>query len=496
MIDEVEKNVEENKEILDARALMTDRIDSHRKDRSIRFLLNGLEKKEYIFRDFNEEETWNEINATYFIESLLLRCEIQPISVFKENNKMIIIDGFQRVKAIQRFFNNESKLTPKGLQKLHFLTNKKFEDLPSEDYKNFILDNCKIKIIEYSKVGERPITNLEKEYVQKQIYIRYNTGIRLKPFEIQKAQFDEDKISQKLKIYIHTEIKEKLKALNILEDNEKESNYEKAMVKIRSLITSTYCPFNIYMKLNGDSRIATEGYIPFVANQNPDEVISIFKKTIMFLYEIVQDKEYQKYEQLHTMQYLRSTYWLYSVLIKDKQIPIEKIDISVYIDYCYQNNSPENYFDEKAPKIGKSHKQRIEFVSKFLEKFYGISMEKYFKEEKKKIKKEETSNLTLEELKSYQYIVDPKDCDVKDFFCGVEHESHIFHPSYQREEGLNKAAASGLIESSFCKIAIPDILIYRYRVGEREINEIVDGQQRCTSLAAYMGIEYLDENRL
>lgn len=496
MIEEIEKNIDTREESLDTRELMTDRINPQRKDRSIRFLLGKLKKGEYVFRNFNLEETWQRGQETYFIESLLLQCEIQPISIYLGKEQGIIIDGFQRVRAIERFFKNEATLTEGGLQKLHFLANQKLKDLP-DDYQEFLLDNCKIKVIEYENVKKQPLSNIEEEFIQKEIYIRYNTGLRLKPFEIQKAQFDEDEISQKLKIWIHNEkIKEKLKAIGILGEKETESNYEKAMVKIRKQITSTYCPFSIYCKLRGDNRIATEGYIPYVSKQNKEKVIEIFLKTITFLYKIIQNKKYQKYEQLHTKPYLESSYWLYSTILKNEIIREEDFDINLYIDYCHHNNSSENYFNAKKAYTGNKMKERMVFVSNFLRKFYSISMENYFeKEEVKKSKKKEPEKITFQELENYQYVVGHKDCDITEFLDNIKHERYIFHPSYQREEVIDRNAASALIESSFCKIAIPDILVYRYYVDGKAVNEIVDGQQRSTTYAAFTGKEYLDENK-
>ena len=155
MIEEIEKNIKTNEESLDTRELMTDRINPQRKDRSIRFLLGKLKKGEYVFRNFNLEETWQRGQETYFIESLLLQCEIQPISIYLGKEQGIIIDGFQRVRAIERFFKNEATLTEGGLQKLHFLANQKLKDLP-DDYQEFLLDNCKIKVIEYENVKKQP----------------------------------------------------------------------------------------------------------------------------------------------------------------------------------------------------------------------------------------------------------------------------------------------------------------------------------------------------
>ena len=73
----------------------------------------------------------------------------------------------------------------------------------------------------------------------------------------------------------------------------------------------------------------------------------------------------------------------------------------------------------------------------------------------------------------------------------LKRNSFILRPSYQRREINDKIASSFLLESVLLNLRIPDILIYRHKNEEgNTIFEVVDGQQKCWSLLAFLEQTY------
>lgn len=65
--------------------------------------------------EFQRNYVWNKKQASKFVESLLLGLPVPGIFLYKEdNNKMLIIDGFQRLESLSRFIKdkefNENKV--------------------------------------------------------------------------------------------------------------------------------------------------------------------------------------------------------------------------------------------------------------------------------------------------------------------------------------------------------------------------------------------------
>lgn len=496
--------ITENIEKIDLRATMTDKIKFERMNRKLCYILDGINNNEYNYRNFNLEETWNIDQCTYFIESILLKCEIQPISLYVKDGKYTIIEGLQRIRTIKRFMEGKLKLTAKGLKKLHLFANKYYADLP-EIYRNYLKKDCFLKIIEYKNESKYTLTELEEEYFQKQIYIRYNTGIRLKTFEIQKAQFNDDIISKKIKNNISSskELKAQLISIGLLVDSENEeeieTNINKTMVKVRNLIALTYCPIDIYVKLAGDARKANEGYSVYVLNMDSDKVIDIFISTIKKINEIFNNSNYISSSQLKTYRFTESLYWFVSTIIKDKLINIDSLDINMFLDYCHKNNIEDNYFYAKSAPTGKAFEDRLQFLAKYLKNFHGIETSNYFTKvqrlQDKKIIDEALLNENIDDIQKIQYSVIPLDIKLSELMDEIDKKIYIFQPEYQRDDVINVEASSALIDSLLCNIAIPDILIYRYYSNGNSISEVVDGQQRSLSFASFMNKQYLNENR-
>lgn len=72
-------------------------------------LVRRMEKEEIVVPHFQREYVWKHDEASRFIESLLLRLPVPSIFLLRDkfSNKLIIIDGQQRLKTLLYFFRGE-----------------------------------------------------------------------------------------------------------------------------------------------------------------------------------------------------------------------------------------------------------------------------------------------------------------------------------------------------------------------------------------------------
>ncbi len=65
----------------------------------------------YVPPEIKREYVWDKVTASRFIESLIFGLPIPPIMVIKAGVKYWVVDGFQRLETLRRFFRNELTLT-------------------------------------------------------------------------------------------------------------------------------------------------------------------------------------------------------------------------------------------------------------------------------------------------------------------------------------------------------------------------------------------------
>ena len=104
-------------------------------------LVKRMQEEEFIFPDFQRKYVWSLKEASKFIESLLIGLPVPSIFLAKDkySSKLIVIDGQQRLRTLQYFF--EGKL-PDGREfklknVIDEIEGKTYQDLSSEDRFNF-----------------------------------------------------------------------------------------------------------------------------------------------------------------------------------------------------------------------------------------------------------------------------------------------------------------------------------------------------------------------
>ena len=88
-----------------------------------------------------------------------------------------------------------------------------------------------------------------------------------------------------------------------------------------------------------------------------------------------------------------------------------------------------------------------------------------------------------------EYITVSSDINIKDFF--EYKEMYVTRPPYQRKSVWSKKKKQSLMDSLFRRYYIPKLVIREVRLSETQtINEIIDGQQRITTVQEFFNNEY------
>lgn len=88
-----------------------------------------------------------------------------------------------------------------------------------------------------------------------------------------------------------------------------------------------------------------------------------------------------------------------------------------------------------------------------------------------------------------EYTIVPTEIGIKDFF--EYKEDYVTRPPYQRKVVWNKKKKQALMDSLFRRYYIPKLVIREVRLTEdRAVSEIVDGQQRITTVQDFFDNQY------
>lgn len=167
-------------------------ITSYGIDYDVEGLVSRLNRKDIFVPPFQRDFVWSLTESSKFVESLLLGLPVPGIFLAKEleGNKMIVIDGQQRIKSLQFFyegeFNPKEDQTNKRTFKLQGVEeqfeNATYASLDSELKRMFNDSVIHATIIKQEKPLEKDSSSIYK------IFERLNTGGRkLAPQEIRAA---------------------------------------------------------------------------------------------------------------------------------------------------------------------------------------------------------------------------------------------------------------------------------------------------------------------
>lgn len=204
MIETYQDTDYQNNELdLDSEKVKQEQIVSYTTDWTVETIFTQMEKGNFnLTPEFQRRDAWDNVKKSRLIESLLLGFPIPNLvlTVGKEGksaNKFIVIDGKQRLLAIQQFLKNEYSLS--NLANYDEFNNKYYKDLP-EDYKDK-LDNYSIR--------STVITNWVDSAILYSIFYRLNSGsLPLSAQELRKALIGSEFINH-VEEFLENNIQEK-----------------------------------------------------------------------------------------------------------------------------------------------------------------------------------------------------------------------------------------------------------------------------------------------
>lgn len=257
-------------------------ITSYGADYPVDALVKRLNKKDVFIPPFQREYVWTLRQASRFIESLLLGLPVPGIFLAKESDsqKLLVIDGNQRLRSLEFFYNVDFKEKGKGFSLKGVQTQfegKNYTTLPEND--RIKLDDS---IIHATIVKQEEPSKDESSIYH--IFERLNTGgSLLRPQEIRACIYYGD----------FNEL------LNELNENEKwRSIYgqQSMRLKDRELILRF---FTLFFKLNDYKRPMKSFLNSYMGlNRNltinsKEELTALFDNTIDIIYRSIGDEAFR-----------------------------------------------------------------------------------------------------------------------------------------------------------------------------------------------------------
>lgn len=231
-------------------------------------LVRRQNQKSIYLPDFQRNYVWGKKRASKFIESLLLGLPIPSVCLYREeDNKQIIIDGFQRLETIRLFYSKKFSdgTTFKLVGVSDEYCNKTIDDL--DDDIRIKLDDTLIHAT-IVKAEDPQEKNYNAVYL---IFERLNTGgVKLSPQEIRNC------------IY-HGDLQ---KVIEKLANNSSFKSYfaiDSKRKKDQEIILRLFSLANNYSEYSGNMKEFLNEYMDTNRNENEtllDKEIKIFNETL------------------------------------------------------------------------------------------------------------------------------------------------------------------------------------------------------------------------
>ena len=161
--------------------------------------------------NFQRRSVWKDTEKSRFVESLILGIPIPQLIIaasLERNGPYIVIDGKQRLTAIQHFAANKLKL--QRLKWLKKLNGKYFSDLDKDDNLREYVSG-----FENSRIRTVVMESWKTDDILHETFLRINTGsVKLSPQELRQALypgkfsdfvFTESEKSEELKLVLNTD---------------------------------------------------------------------------------------------------------------------------------------------------------------------------------------------------------------------------------------------------------------------------------------------------
>ena len=155
-------------------------VDFDIKEFPVEVLIGKFQRSEIVIPDYQRGFVWDEGKQTRFVESVLLGLPIPYLFAadLPASGTLEVIDGVQRIRTLERYLGD--KLVMGELDKLGFLQNLKYSQLPASQQRRF--RNRTLRMIVLSERSDQD--------VRFDIFERINTGsVTLSPAEFRRGAF-------------------------------------------------------------------------------------------------------------------------------------------------------------------------------------------------------------------------------------------------------------------------------------------------------------------
>lgn len=157
------------------------RVIRTNQDYNLDYLNQSINKTIILGPHYQRRSRWSTVQKSLLIESFLLNIPIPPIFLYeKDFHSYEVVDGRQRLEAIQHFFSNSFRL--KKLSYYSHLNGKKFSDLSTEEQRLLMRRSISATILMAESQG------FDELDVRMLLFDRLNTGgVKLNAQELRNA---------------------------------------------------------------------------------------------------------------------------------------------------------------------------------------------------------------------------------------------------------------------------------------------------------------------
>ena len=457
--------------------------------------LRRIEYKPYYQRNY----VWDREKQSFFIESVILGTEIPPLVLFKSGTTIEVIDGRQRFETLKKFKENQFSLSSKGLRELRILKGNSFNKLSKNNQDYFLSAN--IRVFEFEVVNQPHLEEDIIDKIKKEIFRRYNTGITpLTGDELDNAKYDKDTFSEEFKrvlkedghflrnfnnVFRKTQTQEEL-----IEENP--GLISKNLDFIRRYRILDKFPIQTYA--GSSTRTETIDLLYDFANSESDNIqqeVMEFKLIFEEVFRIYEDLSARKIElNKHVFECLT---WALKIL-RSEHINTQ-VDTKNFANFI---KAKTEVFSSESSFHYRKIIDRFEAMAKYFEDQTQFDFSDYirsqdFRSQIDSLKQtEEESQESLENLSELRlHKSRPESVPVDEIIQDLSSANYLLRPSYQRQEKINHLKAASIIESILLGISLPPIFIFKRK--EKNIKEVIDGQQRLLSIIAFLGKQFRDE---
>lgn len=333
-------------------------ISSYGVDYTVDGLVKRLNKGDVFMPDFQRDYVWTIAEASKLIESCLLGLPIPGVFLAKEtgSNRLLIIDGQQRLKSLQFFY--EGYFNPKDdeiIKRVFNLTKvqNKFDGL-SYDKLN---ENDRIKLddtVIHATIIKQESPNEDNTSIY-HVFERLNSGgRRLSPQEIRTAAY-------------HGNFNDMIRQMNNIPSWRALYGVKSSRLKDEELILRFFAVFFNFNKYQAPMTEFLSKFNKRNANSSQtflDECISLFKATCDLIYKVLGREAFRPYTRAFNVAACESV--MYAVAkalhnrneqekINDKKINVEKLQKAhknlfsdeKYLQSITKATSNETWFNQR-----------------------------------------------------------------------------------------------------------------------------------------------------